>query len=1165
MKDKFFDRIDWAAFWAATLATFVVYFVTLGPSVGLEDSGELATAAANLGVPHPPGYPFWTFCSWLFCKAFSWVTYMGYPTPAWAVSCCSAMFGAFAAGCTAMLICRSARDFTGEDGVSPWLGFGGAVGGALTFAFSPVEWSQATIVEIYSLNALFLMWVFLLSYRWMRKPSDKVLWMTAFVFGLGLTNYQVLLFAIVPLAIIIAMSNIGLFRDVFIYLLPVGMTYQVLKVGSLMRADREMQADVINKHLPVLNTTTCPSTTVLAIGAALLVAGIAVAAFLRARGEFDRARKSALWVGGGGAALMFLAATVFTSKNVWEGVTLPVAPLIEPSRYAVIAALAAASVVAAVAAAMRPDEERPWQGESLKCLGLSALFGVAAIVVASIVPQADAAGYMGDPFPWGKSTTVFWALVAAMFALCSFTSKGMCFAVPAAALHIAVFTLLGHGAMNGLTHPQSWWFWWPIVWNFALLAMAWATLPNGRAVAGAAFFAQLGVSFYIYMPIVSDLRNPPMNWGYPRTWEGFKHAIMRGQYEAIGVPSFPSVGAFFDFFFKQMWHYFQDVKVQFTDLLIPFAAVPFAVGHWIVAKGHKRTFWQWMGAAAACFLMMSFLLILLAQVKGDIQDGFIQKVKFISSHAMIALWIGYGLVFASVAAVKAVSRLRGGRFANGPALPMALAAVMILVSGIYPIVQNYTDDQLVFELGGSEQNGHTFGWQFGAYQLEGAKAIKEQIVADEEPLPDPDWPEPMEKFSIFFGGTDPGRFVPTYMIYSALFRPDVYLITQNALADDTYMSVERDLYGDEIWIPAKEDSAEAFNIYVDEVRRGVRPANGDLKVENGRVQVTGALGVMEINGILTKMMHDHDRLRHSFYVEESYVIKWMYPYLSPHGLIMKINADPTPYSAAVAAKDQDFWDWYVRRLLADPMYRRDFAGQKSFSKLRAAIAGLYVRQNRDREGRQAFREACLLYPASPEATFRYCQESLLPYRRWDVALELMDMTDSIDPNNKRTVGVRDYIHRLRALFAEQDRLEAKRRGGALTQQEQFLLARCYSELGRVAEAADIMRTLIDAAGDAPSLKVMSTVLLSARLYADAERALDKCVRIDPRGDVNAWIDLAKLQNMFGKRQAAVGSFGMAYSIDPRTLSARLQGDQELQAVYANWYKATQQQQQQRRW
>ena len=295
MKDRFFDKIDWSAFWTATLVTFAVYFFTLGPSVGLEDSGELATAGAHLGVPHPPGYPFWTFCSWLFCKAFSWVTYMGHPTPAWCISLFSATAGAFAAGFTAMLICRSGRDFIGcgTEGVevSSVLAFGGGVAGALTFALSPVEWSQSTIVEIYSLNAFFLMWVFLLSYRWMRKPSDFILWFTAFVFGLGLTNYQVLLFAIVPLALVIAMKNIGMFRDVFIYLMPVALTYQIMQIGCLQRADQFMQSDVINKHMPVLQTAGCPSSAVIVAGLVFLVAAVVAAAVLKKRGEGEKARQ----------------------------------------------------------------------------------------------------------------------------------------------------------------------------------------------------------------------------------------------------------------------------------------------------------------------------------------------------------------------------------------------------------------------------------------------------------------------------------------------------------------------------------------------------------------------------------------------------------------------------------------------------------------------------------------------------------------------------------------------------------------------------------------------------------------------------------------------------------------------------------------------------------
>ena len=40
----------------------------------------------------------------------------------------------------------------------------------------------------------------------------------------------------------------------------------------------------------------------------------------------------------------------------------------------------------------------------------------------------------------------------------------------------------------------------------------------------------VGISFYLYMPI-SGMTNPPMQWGYPRTAEGFWHALTRGQYE----------------------------------------------------------------------------------------------------------------------------------------------------------------------------------------------------------------------------------------------------------------------------------------------------------------------------------------------------------------------------------------------------------------------------------------------------------------------------------------------------------------------------------------------------------------------------------------------------------------------------------------------------------
>src|ERR1017187_9017147 len=48
------------------LVTFIVYVLTLAPSISFEDSGELITAAYSLGIPHEPGYPLFTLFGKLF-------------------------------------------------------------------------------------------------------------------------------------------------------------------------------------------------------------------------------------------------------------------------------------------------------------------------------------------------------------------------------------------------------------------------------------------------------------------------------------------------------------------------------------------------------------------------------------------------------------------------------------------------------------------------------------------------------------------------------------------------------------------------------------------------------------------------------------------------------------------------------------------------------------------------------------------------------------------------------------------------------------------------------------------------------------------------------------------------------------------------------------------
>ena len=70
---------------------------------------------------------------------------------------------------------------------------------------------------------------------------------------------------------------------------------------------------------------------------------------------------------------------------------------------------------------------------------------------------------------------------------------------------------------------------------------------------------------------------------------------------------------------------------------------------------------------------------------------------------------------------------------------------------------------------------------------------------------------------------------------------------------------------------------------------------------------------MAINGILAKWIFDWNKEKHAFYVEESYVIPWwMYPYLRPAGVIMKIEREQWPSPQ----QDRKLWttgSWPGRR------------------------------------------------------------------------------------------------------------------------------------------------------------------------------------------------------------------------------------------------------------
>ncbi len=115
--------------------------------------------------------------------------------------------------------------------------------------------------------------------------------------------------------------------------------------------------------------------------------------------------------------------------------------------------------------------------------------------------------------------------------------------------------------------------------------------------------------------------------------------------------------------------------------------------------------------------------------------------------------------------------------------------------------------------------------------------------------------------SIYFGGTDPGRGLPTAFCKSQIDADPFFTLTQNALADGTYLKYLRLMYGGKIYIPTDEDSQRCFQEYTQDAQtrlqnHQLKPGEDLSKDSNGVVQVKGEVAVMMINGLLAKVVFD---------------------------------------------------------------------------------------------------------------------------------------------------------------------------------------------------------------------------------------------------------------------------------------------------------------------
>ncbi len=157
-------------------------------------------------------------------------------------------------------------------------------------------------------------------------------------------------------------------------------------------------------------------------------------------------------------------------------------------------------------------------------------------------------------------------------------------------------------------------------------------LTRWRPALCAGFLSLVGMLPHLYLPL-SSMTNPPMNWGYPRTVEGFLHVLNRGQFEHFNVTG--SVGRLM----KQMEGYVETAAGNVGIIYLLVALVPF----YFFRRMRTRERGLILGLLAF-FLSLSLFMIFILNPPPDRQARQLLALFLSPSYVVLTIWAGYGLI-----------------------------------------------------------------------------------------------------------------------------------------------------------------------------------------------------------------------------------------------------------------------------------------------------------------------------------------------------------------------------------------------------------------------------------------------------------------------------------------------------------------------------------------
>ena len=229
-----------------------VYLITLTPTVPFWDSGEFIAVSYILGIPHPPGTPFYVLIGRI-------ATLIPWATVAQRVNALSAIASALAVMLTFFTTLKLIRLAQGpsRSRLDEGIALVGALTGALLLAFSDSFWENSIEAEVYALMSLAQILVLWLGLRWWeaheKQPTSGPLLVCVYVMWLCVGLHLGVGIMGLPLMVLVAMVDrraAVIFAMPFLSVLLVTMGLERMAGGLLLLSTLTMLVYAAQKKLP---------------------------------------------------------------------------------------------------------------------------------------------------------------------------------------------------------------------------------------------------------------------------------------------------------------------------------------------------------------------------------------------------------------------------------------------------------------------------------------------------------------------------------------------------------------------------------------------------------------------------------------------------------------------------------------------------------------------------------------------------------------------------------------------------------------------------------------------------------------------------------------------------------------------------------------------------